>query len=105
MKEKEKINIDPKELKAICKEYEYDPDIMNDEDERVHELKYALSLLDRSDFIIFCLYMELQSERKVADILGCSRTPVSRTLKRIKEQIMTNYVRNALDNTNHSVDN
>lgn len=87
----ERIQIEPKELKAICKEYEYDDDPFCDEDDRVHDLKHALSKLERSDYIIFCLYLEYQSERKVAEILGCSRTPVSRTLKRIKEEILRYY--------------
>lgn len=91
MKAKDEIKIGRGELKEICKEYEYDDDPFNDEEEKVHKLKYALSKLERSDFIIFCLYMEYQSERKVGEILGCSRTPVSRTLRRIKEEIRKIY--------------
>lgn len=82
------IRIDPKELKAICKEYEFDPDTaLFEEDERVYDIKEALTKIDRADFIIFSLYMEMQSERKVAKQLGVSRTPINRAIKRIKQQI------------------
>ena len=82
------IRIDPKELKAICKEYEFDPDTaLFEEDERVYQIKEALTKIDRADFILFSLYMEMQSERKVAKQLGVSRTPINRAIKRIKQQI------------------
>lgn len=82
------IQIDPKELKAICKEYEFDEETaLFEEDERVYNIKKALTKIDRADFIIFSLYMEMQSERKVAKQLGVSRTPINRAIKRIKQQI------------------
>ena len=82
------IRIDPKELKAICKEYEFDKETaIFEEDERVYDIKEALTKIDRADFIIFSLYMEMQSERKVAKQLGVSRTPINRAIKRIKQQI------------------
>ena len=82
------IRIDPKELKAICKEYEFDEETaIFEEDERVYQIKEALTKIDRADFIIFSLYMEMQSERKVAKQLGVSRTPINRAIKRIKQQI------------------
>ena len=58
-----------------------------EEDERVYDIKEALTKIDRADFIIFSLYMEMQSERKVAKQLGVSRTPINRAIKRIKQQI------------------
>ena len=85
------INITPKELRAICKEYEYDEDahMMLDEgeDERPHLIKKAMTYLDKPDYIIFCLYMEYKSERKVASLLGCSRTPLHNCLDKIKTKI------------------
>lgn len=94
MKERlEKINITPKELRAICKEYEYNEQehLMLDEgeDERPHLIKKAMTHLDKSDFIIFCLYMEFKSERKVASLLGCSRTPLHNNLAKTKEQLQS----------------
>lgn len=87
------IDITAKELKAICKEYEYDEEahmlLDEGEDERPHLIKRAMSQLDKSDFIIFCLYMEYKSERKVASVLGCSRTPIHNELVKITQQIKT----------------
>ena len=86
-----RINITPKELRAICKEYEYDEEahLMLDEgeDERPLLIKKAMQKLDKSDYIIFCLYMEYKSERKVAQLLGCSRTPLHLLLTKVKKQI------------------
>lgn len=85
------IDITAKELKAICKEYEYDKEahllLDEGEDERPHLIKKAMSQLDKSDFIIFCLYMEYKSERKVASVLHCSRTPIHNELVKIIQRI------------------
>lgn len=89
------INITAKELRAICKEYEYDEEahmlLDAGEDERPHLIKKAMTQLDKSDYIIFCLYMEYRSERKVANLLGCSRTPLHNNIAKTKEQIK-NYL-------------
>lgn len=86
------INITAKELKAICKEYEYSEEahllLDEGEDERPHLIKKAMSLLEKSEYIIFCLYMEYRSERKVASILNCSRTPIHNELDKIKKKII-----------------
>lgn len=83
------IKIKPSELRAICKEYEYDEEahLLDEGDERPHLIKKAMTKLDKSDYIIFCLYMEYKSERKVASLLGCSRTPLHNNLVKTKEQI------------------
>ena len=90
MSKTDKINISKEELRKICKEYEYDEEahmMADEEDERPFLIKKAMRKLDKSDYIIFCLYMEYQSERKVASILGCSRTPIHLLLVKIKKQI------------------
>ena len=91
-----KINgrsITPTELKAKCKEYEYDKEqhMMLDEgeDERPYLIKKAMTKIERADFIIVCLYMEYKTERKVASILGCSRTPLHNCLVKIKKKILS----------------
>lgn len=78
------------ELKRMLKDYEYDPVTEfwdEDGDERAWVIKRALSQLDVSERLIFVLYLETQSERDLGQLLGCSRTPVSRELKKIKEKI------------------
>ena len=84
------IDINPDELRRMLKDYEYDPDAEfwdEEGDERVWAIKRALSQLDVSERLIFVLYLEVSSERDLGQLLGCSRTPVSRELKKIKEKI------------------
>lgn len=78
-----------KEIKLICEEYTLkEDDILTKTDEE-YKLLYALTYLDRADFIIFALYAHFQSERKVAKILGVSRTPTRKALRQIKEKLKT----------------
>ena len=81
--------VNPKEVKAICAEYEFNEDTaLWEDDARVYAIKKALSKLEKGDYIIFCLYMELQSKRKVAKQLGVSYSTMKKTIKRIKSNIM-----------------
>lgn len=84
------------EIREICSKYEYCPveDFWADSentDDRVLRMKKAMARLDRSDYVMMCLLIELQSERKVADVLNCSRTPVHKCLTEIKEKLMEIY--------------
>ena len=84
------VTLNGDELKRMLKDYEYDPvtEFWDEEgDERAWDIKRALSQLDVSERLIFVLYLETQSERELGQLLGCSRTPVSRELKKIKEKI------------------
>lgn len=83
----EEIKITPQELKDILKEYEYNPDPMVEEDDRVRRIKKAISKLSDPDRIIWCLYMDTGASRKVGAILGVSHSTVLKEVKRIKEQI------------------
>lgn len=81
--------VNPKEVRAICKEYEFDEEhSLFEDDKRVYAIKKAMSKLEKGDYIIFCLYMELQSKRKVAKQLGVSYSTMKKTIKRIKKEIM-----------------
>ena len=84
------VTLNGDELKRMLKDYEYDPvtEFWDEEgDERAWDIKRALSQLDVSERLIFILYLEVNSERDLGQLLGCSRTPVSRELKKIKEKI------------------
>lgn len=83
----ELLNIKPEELRAILKEYEYDDDIMCDDDERVRAIKKALTKLNEADRIIFCLYMDLGASRKVGKVLGVSHSTILKEINRIKMEI------------------
>lgn len=90
-KTKTDIKITTNEVKNICSQFSIDDDsIMTDTDEML-QLKKAMSKLDRSDFIIMSLYAELASERNLATILGVSRTPINKELKRIRK-ILKGYL-------------
>ena len=82
------IKITSEELKKILADYEYNPDILSDEDERTIKIKYALTKLPLADRIIFCLQTDIQSFRKVGKILGVSYTLVFNEFKRIKKEII-----------------
>ena len=84
------VTLNGDELKRMLKDYEYDTVTEfwdEDGDERAWDIKRALSQLDVSERLIFVLYLETQSERELGQLLGCSRTPVSREWKKIKEKI------------------
>lgn len=82
------IKITPKELKDILKEYEFNDDIMCEDSQKVRIAKMALSRINESDRIIWCLALEKQSSREVGKILGCSHSLVLKQLKKIKEEIL-----------------
>lgn len=85
-KENHTIEISPKELRNILSQFE--PNMLTDNEE-TYKMKEAIQHLDKSDAIIFSLYAELESERKVADILGVSRSPIHKIIAKIKQQILT----------------
>lgn len=87
MSKKNSTEIPSSEVKKICKEYRLsNDDMMNLTDEDV-ALKEALNRLSPSDYVLFCLYSELASERKLASMLGISRSPISKEIKRIRNLI------------------
>lgn len=90
-KEKDTIQIKPKEIRNIMEQFK--PDILTDSEE-MYMLKQSMQKLQKSDQIIFALYAELESERKVADLLGVSRSPIHKALTKIKEEILKNTQNN-----------
>lgn len=84
-KKSNKITIKPSELRNIMSQFE--PDMLTDSEE-IYRYKEAIQNLEKSDAIIFSLYAELASERKVAELLGVSITPIHKTLTRIKKEIL-----------------
>ena len=83
----EQNSINPEELRAILADYEYDDDIMCEDDERVIAIKRALARLNDPDRIIFCLYMDLGASRKVGKVLGVSHSTILKEISRIKMEI------------------
>lgn len=89
-KEQNTIDITKQELKNIMEQFE--PNVLMDDDE-FYKYKEAMRSLQKSDQIIIALYAELQSERKVAELLGVSRSPIHKLLSNIRQQIM-DYLEN-----------
>lgn len=81
--------ISSSELKSILAQWDYDDDIMCEEDERTRSVKWALSQIPPADKVIFCLWLETGASRKVGKILGVSHSTVLKEIKRIKNNILT----------------
>lgn len=76
-------------LNRIIKDYQPDTDIFSDEDERVSKLKDIIfNRLTEIDRRVILLYAELQSQRKVAKILGVSASTVNILIRRIRKEIL-----------------
>jgi len=84
----ETIRISASELRDILKEYEYEENIFTLDDPRVVAIKWALSKIPDADRIIYCLWLDLESSRKVGKILGVSHSTILKELKRIKNEIL-----------------
>ena len=81
----------PKEVKEIVAQFDYDDDIMCEDEDRVLAIKKAISQLPTPDKIFFCLYLETGSSRKLGRLLGgISHSTVLKEVKRIKQVILEN---------------
>lgn len=80
------IQLTPQQIKDIDKQYQYKFDMFED-DLEAQKAKYALTQIDTADKVIFELYAEFQSSRKVGKILGCSHNIVLKEIRRIRQQI------------------
>jgi DNA-directed RNA polymerase specialized sigma subunit len=77
----------PIDTKALMKEYAIDDDIFSEESRKVRLTKEALWQLSETDRLLICLYSEIQSLRKLGELLGVSRTTAYLQIKIIKEKI------------------
>ena len=74
-------------IKEVIDEYKPDDDIMSNDDEEMRILKESVMNLPTANRIIFLLYSELASYRKVAKKLGVSHTIIYKQIKKIREDI------------------
>lgn len=74
-------------IKEVIDNYKPDYDIMSDDDEEMRILKESIMNLPTANRIIFLLYSELASYRKVAKKLGVSHTIIYKQIKSIREDI------------------
>ena len=80
------------EFRKIKQEYSYNPDIMNEEDERLTRIKKIIDTkLSLADKTIILLYVDCQSLRKLGARLGVSHMTLRREVQRIKKIILEEY--------------
>ena len=83
------------EFRKIRQDYTYNPDIMNEEDERLTRVKKIIDQkLSLADKTIILLYVDCQSYRKVGKRLGVSHMTLRREVQRIKNIILKEYESN-----------
>lgn len=83
------------EFRKIRQDYTYNPDIMNEEDERLIRLKKIIDQkLSLADKTIILLYVDCQSYRKLGKRLGVSHMTIRREVQRIKNIILKEYESN-----------
>lgn len=83
------------EFRKIKQEYSYNPDIMNEEDERLTRIKKIIDTkLSLADKTIILLYVDCQSYRKLGARLGVSHMTIRREVQRIKNIILKEYENN-----------
>ena len=83
------------EFRKIKQEYTYNPDIMNEEDERLTRVKKIIdNKLSLADKTIILLYVDCQSYRKLGARLGVSHMTIRREVQRIKNIILKEYESN-----------
>ena len=83
------------EFRKIKQEYTYNPDIMNEEDERLTRIKKIIDTkLYLADKTIILLYVDCQSYRKLGARLGVSHMTLRREVQRIKNIILKEYENN-----------
>ena len=83
------------EFRKIRQDYTYNPDIMNEEDERLARVKKIIDTkLSLADKTIILLYVDCQSYRKLGARLGVSHMTIRREVQRIKNIIMKEYESN-----------
>ena len=89
-------------LNKVLDEYKPDNSIWRDYDDDVLMLKEAISSLSDSDRIIFVMYAEYGSLRKVGKQLGVSHSIIYKNIMRIKKEIY-DYIKTNSDYDNEEL--
>lgn len=86
-----------KNLNRVLEDYKADYSIWREDDDDMMNLKQAIDSLSESDRIIFVLYAEYGSLRKVGKQLGVSHSIIYKNVRRIKLQ-MLDWIKNNTNN-------
>lgn len=89
-----KKKVTKEEIRLIKEDYQFDDSIFNDQDEITREAFKIVSELPEPDKLLFVLYTEFGTYKKVGEILNVSSVTVGKEIKKIqqhiKEKIITN---------------
>lgn len=86
-----------KNINRVLEDYKADYTIWREDDDDMMNLKQAIDSLSESDRIIFVLYCEFGSLRKVGKQLGVSHSIIYKNVRRIKLQ-MLQWIKDNTDN-------
>ena len=86
-----------KNINRVMEDYKADYSIWREDDDDMMHLKQAMDSLSESDRIIFVLYCEFGSLRKVGKQLGVSHSIIYKNVRRIKLQ-MLQWIKDNTDN-------
>lgn len=75
-------------INRVMEDYKADYSIWREDDDDMMNLKQAIDSLSESDRIIFVLYCEFGSLRKVGKKLGVSHSIIYKNVRRIKLQML-----------------
>ena len=84
-------------LNRVMEDYEPDETIWREYDDDILNIKQAMDSLSDADRIIFALYCEYGSLRKVGKQLGVSHSIIYKNIRRIKLQ-MLEWIKENTDN-------
>ena len=87
-------------ITEIMNEYKPNLDICSENDDEMLLIKNAIDNLTNSDKIIFIMYCELGSLRKVGKELGVSHTIIYKEITKIKNKIY-DYIKNVTVSNNN----
>ncbi len=78
-----------REFRDIRRDYDFDPSIFNDEDERIRRVKQVIMTeIDPVDRVLFLMYTDCGSLRKLGAHFGVSHTTLAKEIRRIKQEII-----------------
>lgn len=75
-------------IKRVMEDYEPDESIWREYSDDILNIKQAMDALSDADRIIFVLYCEYGSLRKVGKRLGVSHSIIYKNVRRIKEEML-----------------
>lgn len=96
IKKKKKVTKD--EIRLIKEDYQFDESIFNEQDEITREAFKIVSELPEPSKMLFLLYTEFGTYKKVGEILNVSSVTAAKEIKKIQQQIKDKITENLKKN-------